>query len=61
MQTDINGKKEKEGQILVLLTLAVPLESCPQVAFASASTCEPEITPRPSLLGKLTEVRFSHK
>lgn len=61
LQTDINGKKEEEGQILGLLTLAMSFESSPRVALTSASTCEPEITPGPSLLGKLTEVTFSHK
>ena len=61
LQTDINGKKEEEGQILGLLTLATSFESSPRVALTSASAREPEITPGPSLLGMLTEVTFSHK
>lgn len=44
-----------------LLTLAMSFESSPQVALTSAGTREPEITPGSSLLGKLTEVTFSHK
>ena len=61
LQTDINGKKEEEGQILGLLTLATSFESSPRVALTSVSAREPEITPGPSLLGTLTEVTFSHK